>query len=181
MKKNMLITGVPGIGKTTLIMKILNVVKFIDPVGFYTEEIREQGIRTGFSLISTRGNRSTLAHVNFKSRFKVGRYGVDVAGFEAFIEKIPLFDDNASMIVTDEIGKMECLSTKFTKLIRTILDSEKLFIATVALKGEGLIAEVKKRSDIELFEITRNNRNDLLQRILNHALLKSSRQSLVDK
>jgi len=175
MKKNILITGVPGIGKTTLIMKILEAVKHIGPVGFYTEEIREQGIRTGFSLISTCGDRSILAHVNIRSRFKVGRYSVDVAGFEAFIEQLPFFDDNAGMIVVDEIGRMECFSTKFTRLIRTILDSEKLFIATVALKSEGLIAEVKKRSDIELFEITRDNRNDLLQRILNHALSKPSR------
>jgi nucleoside-triphosphatase len=175
MKKNILITGVPGIGKTTLIIKILDAVKHTGPVGFYTEEIREQGIRTGFSLISTRGDRSILAHINIKNRFNVGRYGVDVAGFEAFIEKLPFFDDNAGMIVIDEIGKMECFSTKFTKLIRTILESEKLFIATVALKGEELIAEVKKRSDIELFEITRDNRNDLLQRILNHALSKLSR------
>ncbi len=176
MKKNILITGVPGIGKTTLIMKILDAVKHTGPVGFYTEEIREEGTRTGFSLISTRGDRSILAHVNIKSRFKVGRYGVDVAGFEAFIERIPFFDNNAGTIMIDEIGKMECLSAKFTKLIRTLLDSEKLFIAAVALKGEGLIAEVKRRSDIELFEISRDNRNDLPQRILNRALSKSSRQ-----
>jgi nucleoside-triphosphatase THEP1 len=175
MKKNILITGVPGIGKTTLIMKILDAVKHTGPVGFYTEEIREQGTRKGFSLISTRGDRSILAHVNIKSRFKVGKYSVDVSGFEAFIEKLPLFDDNAGTIVIDEIGKMECLSTKFAKLIRTIFDSEKLFIATIAMKGEGLIAEVKKRLDIEIFEITRDNRDDLFQKILNHTSSKPSR------
>jgi nucleoside-triphosphatase len=175
MKKNILITGVPGIGKTILIMKILDAVKHIGPVGFYTKEIREQGIRTGFSLISTRGDRSILAHVNIKSRFKVGKYGVDVAGFEAFIEQLPFFDDNAGMIVIDEIGRMECFSTKFTKLVRTILESEKLFIAAVALKGKGLIAEVKRHPDIELFEITRDNKNDLLQRVLNHTLSKPFR------
>jgi len=175
MKKNILITGAPGIGKTILIINILNAVKHTGPVGFYTEEIREQGIRKGFSLISTSGNRSTLAHVNIRSRFKVGKYGVDIAGFEALIEQLPFFDDNAGMIVIDEIGKMECFSTKFMQLIRTILDSDKLFIATVALKGEGLITKVKKRSDIELFEITRDNRNELLQKIMNHTLSKLSR------
>ena len=170
MKKNILITGVPGVGKTTLIMKIIEAMEHIRPVGFYTKEIREQGTRTGFSLISTNGDRSILSHVNIKSRFKVGKYGVDVAGFEAFIKKIPFFDDKISMIVIDEIGKMECFSTKFTKLVRALLDSEKIFIATIALKGEGLIAEVRRWPDIELFEITRDNRNDLLQRILNRAL-----------
>jgi nucleoside-triphosphatase len=76
--------------------------------------------------------------------------------------------------VIDEIGKMECFSTKFTKLIRALLDSEKFFIATIALKGEGLIAEVKRRPDIKLYEITRDNRNDLLQRILNRTLSRPS-------
>ncbi len=174
MKENILITGVPGIGKTTLIMKIIEAMKGVGPVGFYTDEIREKGIRTGFSLTSVTGGRSTLSHIDIKSRFKVGKYGVDVAGFEAFIEQIPFFDDKTGVIVIDEIGKMECFSTKFTKLIRALLDSEKFFIATIALKGEGLIAEVKRRPDIKLYEITRDNRNDLLQRILNRTLSRPS-------
>ncbi len=174
MKENILITGVPGIGKTTLMMKIIEAMKGVGPVGFYTDEIREKGIRTGFSLTSVTGGRSTLSHIDIKSRFKVGKYGVDVAGFEAFIEQIPFFDDKTGVIVIDEIGKMECFSTKFTKLIRALLDSEKFFIATIALKGEGLIAEVKRRPDIKLYEITRDNRNDLLQRILNRTLSRPS-------
>jgi len=174
LKKNILITGVPGIGKTTLIMKIIEAMKGVGLVGFYTDEIREKGMRTGFSLTSITGGRSILSHVDIKSRFKVGKYGVDVAGFEAFIERIPFFDDKISMIVIDEIGKMECYSTKFTKLIRALLDSKKFFIATIAFKGEGLIAEVKRQPDIELFEITRDNRNDLLQRILNRTLSRPS-------
>jgi nucleoside-triphosphatase len=46
------------------------------------------------------------------------------------------------------------------------LDSEKWVIATIALKGSGLIEEIKKRHDIELFELTKNNRDTLLSDIL---------------
>jgi len=173
-KKNILITGIPGIGKTTLIMKIMEAMKDVGPVGFYTDEIREKDIRTGFSLTSITGGRSILSHVSIKSRFRVSKYGVDVAGFESFIERIPFFDEKVGVIVIDEIGKMECFSSKFTKLVKALLDSEKSFIATIALKGEGLIAEVKRRSDVELFEITRDNRDVLLQRILNYSLSRPS-------
>jgi GTP1/Obg family GTP-binding protein len=38
--KNILITGIPGIGKTTLIRKIADALRHIHPVGFYTAEIR---------------------------------------------------------------------------------------------------------------------------------------------
>ena len=39
-KKNILITGPPGIGKTTLIKRISHDLQNLNPAGFYTEEIR---------------------------------------------------------------------------------------------------------------------------------------------
>jgi len=47
MEKNIIITGLPGVGKTTLIKGILHEIRSLNPIGFYTEEIREKGIRTG--------------------------------------------------------------------------------------------------------------------------------------
>lgn len=61
---------------------------------------------------------------------------------------------------------MECLSYKFKRLLKEILDSEKWVIATIALKGNELIEEVKKREDIKLFKITESNRGPLLSEIL---------------
>jgi nucleoside-triphosphatase len=61
---------------------------------------------------------------------------------------------------------MECLSPKFRRLIKEILESEKMLIATVAFKGSGLIEEIKKRDDVRLFEVTQKNRNSLLTEIL---------------
>jgi nucleoside-triphosphatase THEP1 len=49
--------------------------------------------------------------------------------------------------------------------LKEILDSGKWVIATIALKGSGLIAEVKERKDIRLFEITKKNRDSLLKEI----------------
>jgi len=50
--------------------------------------------------------------------------------------------------------------------LKAILDSEKCVIATIALKGSGIIEEIKKRKDVKLFEITRRNRDFLLSDIL---------------
>jgi nucleoside-triphosphatase len=61
---------------------------------------------------------------------------------------------------------MECYSEKFKKLLEEILDSEKWILATIALKGSGIIEEIKRRHDIVLFEITKSNRNSLLSDIL---------------
>ena len=165
-KKNILITGLPGIGKTTFIKKLSEELKDFHPVGFYTTEIRENGIRKGFELISLDGRRGLLSHINIKSHYRVGKYGVDVRGFEDFIDSIPFLNPETNLIIIDEIGKMECFSDKFIKLLKEIQDSEKLVIATIALKGGGLIADIKKRDDTWLFEITRSNRDSLLSEIL---------------
>jgi nucleoside-triphosphatase len=173
-KKNLLITGLPGVGKTTLIKKLSEALKSLDPVGFYTEEIREGGERKGFELISLNGRRGLLSHKNIRSPYRVGQYKVDIKGFEHFIDSISFFNPLTRLIIIDEIGKMECLSDQFKGLLNEILDSEKWVIATIALKGSGLIAEVKKRKDVQIFEITRRNRDTLFFEMLKQTGLENS-------
>jgi len=163
--KNFLVTGVPGIGKTTLIRNLCKHLAPLNPEGFYTEEIREGGIRKGFALASLDGKRSVFSHVNVKSRFRVGKYGVDVRAFEAFLESLYLRARVGSLIVMDEIGKMECFSTAFISLVRELLDGAGVVVATVAMKGPDFISEVKRRRDILIYEVTESNRNDLAERL----------------
>ena len=164
--KKILITGQPGIGKTTLIKKLARELEDLRPVGFYTEEIRENGVRRGFELISLSGQRELLSHVDIKGPYRVSKYGVDIKSFEDFLDFIPFFDQGTEIVITDEIGKMECFSNKFKTLVKDLLDSEKIFISTIALKGSGFIAEVKKRNNIKLLEMSLANRNSLSSEIL---------------
>ena len=165
-KKNIIITGQPGIGKTTLIKKLSEELKIYNPIGFYTNEIRKNGIRKGFGLVTLDGGEGLLSYINIKSPYRVGKYRVDVSGFERFINLIPFLNSDSKLIIIDEIGKMECFSARFNRLIWEILNSENLLIATVALKGKGLIEKIKRRDDIILFEITHENRDYLLEEIL---------------
>jgi nucleoside-triphosphatase len=165
-KKNLLIMGHPGVGKTTLIVKLAEALRDFHPAGFYTKEIREEGLRKGFELVSLEGRRGLLSHIDIKSSNKVGKYKVNIEGFEDFLESIPFFKPKTHFIILDEIGKMECLSDEFKGLLREILDSEKWMIGTIAFEGSGLIAEVKERGDVKIFEITEKNRDYLLLEIL---------------
>ena len=165
-KKNILITGPPGIGKTTLIKRISHDLQYFNPAGFFTEEIRVEGIRKGFSLVSLDGRRATLSHTDIASRDRVGKYGVDIAAFEDFLDHIAFLNPDVGVIIIDEIGKMECISDKFNRLLKAILMQERPVIAAISRNGEGIIDEIKKRADVELFVMTQNNRNSLLPEIL---------------
>ena len=152
--------------KTTLVCELINRLQNVPMVGFYTREIRSGGSRVGFELISLNGNHGLLAHVEIKSRQRVGRYGVDTAGFDLFLENLDLLNPGAKLIVIDEIGKMELFSNRFRTLLRKVLDSDKYLLASIALHGERFIRDIKQRPDIHLIEVTRHNRADLPVSIL---------------
>ncbi len=162
-----LLTGLPGCGKTTAIMKIIDNLRSDKVAGFYTQEIRQNNIRKGFCWKRLDGAEGTLAHINIKGPLRVGKYGVDVAGFEESV--VPILDVErvaAELFIIDEIGKMECLSGKFIAAVRRLFASEKSVLATVAQKGSGLISEVKNYPNTEIFNLTRAGRDKTISEIL---------------
>jgi len=162
-----LLTGLPRCGKTTAVTQIVKILNCEKIAGFYTQEIRERGIRKGFSWQRLDGVSGTLAHIDIKGPFRVGKYGVDVAGFEKSV--VPILDAEESdtkLFVIDEIGKMECFSEKFVIAVRRLFKSNKSILATVALKGSGLISEVKDYPDTRLFNLTHQNSEKTIDEVL---------------
>jgi len=155
-----LLTGLPGCGKTTAVLQIIHTLDHRKVTGFYTQEIRENNVRKGFRWACLDGTNGILAHVDIKGPFRVGKYGVDVAGFEKSV--VPILDveqTDAELFVIDEIGKMECSSKKFVDAVRRLFASDKSVLATVAQKGTGLISEVKNYPSIKLFKLTQQGRD----------------------
>ncbi len=161
-----LITGKPGVGKTTLVQKIIERMRSVNMAGFLTAEIRGMGSRRGFELQSLNGERRILAHVEIDSRHRVGRYGVDTRGFEEFLAAFDLLNPDVELIVIDEIGKMELFSDRFKSFVRTALNSDKHVLASISLKGNQFIREIKQRLDVHLLEVTHDNRDRLPEVII---------------
>ena len=161
-----LITGPPGVGKTTLVHKILNQLEPVQAAGFYTSEVISNGRRVGFELRGLGGERRILAHTSIGGPYRVGKYGVDTEGLDEFLSGLNIQASTTKLIVIDEIGKMELFSRKFRDLVRDILNSDIQMLATVAMKGGGLIRETKQRPDVHLCEVNRHNRDRLRSFIL---------------
>ena len=162
-----LLTGLPGCGKTTAVMQIMENLNCEKVAGFYTQEIRQNNIRRGFCWKRLDGAEGILAHIKIKGPWRVGKYGVDVAGFEESV--VPILgveQTDVELFVIDEIGKMECFSEKFVAAVRRLFASEKSVLATVAQKGAGLISEVKNYPNTELFNLTNSNREKVVDEIL---------------
>ncbi len=166
MSRILLLTGVPGVGKTTLVRRVVDRLEGLRLAGFTTEEIREGGRRLGFRIVPLAGGVRTMAHVDFPGPERVGRYGVDVAAIEAVAATALAPHPTVDLYVVDEIGRMECLSERFVASMRALLDSDRRVLATIARRGGCFVAEVKRRSDAALWEVTVRNPERLGERIL---------------
>jgi nucleoside-triphosphatase len=161
-----LITGAPGAGKTTLMRRVAECLSGRTLAGFYTAEMRARGERRGFRLVGFDRSQAVIAHVDFPRAERVGKYGVDVAAIDGAVDAALAPSAGVELYLVDEIGKMECLSERFIAHMRRLLDGRVPVVATVAQRGTGFIAEVKRRKDCELWTLTRGNRDALPDEIL---------------
>ncbi len=163
MGRAFLLTGRPGVGKTTVVRAVADRLG-TRAGGFYTQEVREQGRRTGFRLVALDGPTGILAGVNVSSRYRVGRYRVCLDGLESVgVESLwrALAQPEAAVVIVDEIGKMELFSAAFRDAVSAALDSAKPVVATIMAGSQPWVDAVKTRPDTTLVEVTRDNREEL--------------------
>jgi nucleoside-triphosphatase len=164
---NVLLTGKPGSGKTTLVRRVIERLGDRHLAGFYTSEIRRQGRRLGFEAVGLGGGSTVLAHVDRDAGPRVGRYGVDLGGFDPLVlRELGREPSEVDLFVIDEIGRMECFSAPFVQLTRAVLGGAVPVLATIALTGGSFMQEVRLRPDVELLTITVANRAELAETVL---------------
>ncbi len=161
---NILLTGLPRIGKTTIIQKVIS--HLAQCAGFYTEEIKEQNARAGFRLITMDNRKCILSHKRIKSPYHVGKYRVDCDCIETGVQAIQQGIKQCSTIIIDEIGKMELFSQSFKQAVFDALDSSSPVLATILVRPHPFCDSIKRRSDVTIIEVNKENRNDLPAEIL---------------
>jgi len=158
-----LVTGSPGIGKSTVVSKVALRLKSAGVIvgGCTTAEKRSGGARVGFEIRDlSSGRTGELASATSKFGPRVGRYRVNLtdlasvggAGLEAAAS-------GAEVIVIDEVGPMELVSPEFRRGVRRCIDSGKPMLAVAHEKLEDdLLGELRRKAS-SITPLTIENRD----------------------
>lgn len=156
MQKNILITGQPKSGKSTLLESVI--LDISNKIGFITKEILADGRRTGFEIQTQLGNKKLLASVNFKTPHQVSKYFVNIENLDSVIHEVSSFTDK-DVLYLDEIGQMELFSKKFKELVLKFLNAQNTVIATVSrVYEDDFVKKIKSRKDVILVELPEGDR-----------------------
>jgi len=168
MGRTLLLTGRPGIGKTTVIKAVVGWLGE-RAGGFYTEEIREQGRRKGFRLVTLDGQAAVMAHVDLrgKGRPRVSRYGVDVGAIERVgVSALQRAMAEEQILVVDEIGKMELFCKPFKEAVLQAVHGRHATLATATSRPNPWVDSLKAMPQVTTWEVTTGNRDEMAERVL---------------
>jgi len=166
MGRTILLTGRPGVGKTTVIKRVVEQLG-ARAGGFYTAEMRKGGRRQGFKIVTLDGQEGILSHVDIKGRPRVSRYGVNLTDLdEVAVAALRQAIAEANCIVVDEIGKMELFSEEFRKAVTEAVESEKPVLGTVMATRHPWVDALKALPQVTVLELTHHNRDKMVQRVV---------------
>jgi len=154
------------VGKTTVIRKIAEGLGD-NAAGFYTAEVREAHARIGFDIVSLDGRRAPLSRKTSKSKYRVGRYGIDLQAIDS-VAVLAIKDavSRNRIVIIDEIGKMELFSEPFRESVLRALNSSNLVVAVIMFKPHAFADGLKLRKDVRIIQVTESNRDRLPYEIL---------------
>jgi len=161
-----LLTGDPGIGKTTVITRVIRLLRSEPLVvgGVTSREIRISGAREGFEIMDLSSERrDRLASIHQKEGPRMGRYRVNLRGLaEIAANAITHALQKSEVVVCDEVGPMELLSPEFRRAVREMASSPKPILAAIHKQMQDpVILELRNAEDAEVLEVTAENRDEL--------------------
>jgi nucleoside-triphosphatase len=160
--QNLLLTGKPGCGKTTVIRRAVEGRS--DAGGFYTDEVRDGDRRTGFSITTLDGRSGMLAGTDISSGIRLGRYGVNVPDIDEIAAssiESAVATDSVNTVVIDEIASMEMASDRFRKAVLTAIFGNKKVLGTIQARSHPFLDGIRTHPGVSLVEVRHHNRETL--------------------
>ena len=175
MPHNLLVTGEPGVGKSTAVDEAASRLREhgYEVGGLVSPEMRDAEGRTGFRIVDlATGQDAVMAHVDRDEGPSVGKYRVDVDAVDRITEQaLTAAREEADVVLVDEIAPMEVESELFVAGVRSCLDVGQPLVGTVHQRSSrGFLGEVKDRDDVTLLEVTEATREAVPAQLVQRAV-----------
>lgn len=164
---HILITGSGGVGKSTLIRRIIQ--ELGRPVfGFETKKedsLAEEGNGSPVYIYDA-GKERIRTDENLVGYCKNKHFGTMKEAFDRYAAKLRLPVPENCVILLDELGFMESASEDFCSAVLSLLDGDIPVIAAVKDKDTPFLEAVRAHKNCRCFFITEKNRDELYQEVL---------------
>ncbi|MBI9010662.1 MAG: hypothetical protein JEZ08_00415 [Clostridiales bacterium] len=160
---NLFLTGPMQIGKTTLLNLTIQRLN-VKTHGFYTKPYYNNKTVLGYKMFDCSSSIEPFI-IGLKDTPTTCRPLIE--NFETFgVSLLHTALASDDVIILDELGILESKAYKFQEAILKCLDSDNLVIGVIKNKQSTFLNKIKNRKDVITIEVTRENRNELLDKIM---------------
>ena len=169
MSRIWVITGPPGVGKSTVVSKVVLRLKSAGIIvgGCTTAEKKVRGARVGFEVRDlTDGTSGELASVTAKLGPKVGKYRVNLVDLSRVgASGLAKAATSSEVIVVDEVGPLELVSPDFRRAVRACMESGKPMVAVLHERLDDDLLNALREKAEKTYALTVENREELTEEL----------------
>jgi nucleoside-triphosphatase len=167
------LTGAPGIGKTTAVMRAATELnaRGLKVGGIVSRELRINDVRIGFKFIDLITNDANVLASITGNGPKVGKYFVNLEGCSFAAERLQAAIKSCDVIICDEDRPMELKSREFIDSAKNLLDVDKKVIVVVHQKLQHPLTEQFRKKSNLLISLDLGNRDKINEKLVDRLLL----------
>lgn len=162
-----LIVGARGVGKSTLIHRVL--AQLGKPVfGFETKKenwLADDELGSPVYIYEA-GKEHVRTSENLVGYCKNRNFAATKAAFDRYAPKLLVPVPKSHVVLMDELGFMESSSEDFCSAVMSLLDGEAPVIAAVKYNDFPFLNAVRSHPNCRVFHITADNRDELYLQVL---------------
>lgn len=170
--KCIFLTGNPGVGKSTLLCKIVEKLKKMKSQnlrmdGFLTKEIIKSGKRVGFTTETLDKTQSGQISKKDKNNYLLNNELMDNLIIPTIMKGIE--NGNTNLLIIDEIGPIQSQSELFKESIKKAIDTHRISILGIIANNENdeFSEEIKCNFRTNIITVNHENRDKLIDEIIN--------------